>query len=54
MATKMVEINCTTGEIVERAMTKEEISVEKKLQSEAKKVNAEALAVTTAEEIAAL
>ena len=35
MATKMVEINCTTGEIVERAMTKEEISVEKKLQDEA-------------------
>lgn len=39
METKMVEINCTTGEIVEREMTKAELAAEKKFQEDAKKVN---------------
>jgi hypothetical protein len=39
MATKMVEINCETGQVVEREMTKDELSAEKKFQDDAKKVN---------------
>jgi hypothetical protein len=38
MATKMVEINCETGEVLEREMTKDELSAEKKLQENAKKL----------------
>jgi len=32
MTTKKVEINCTTGEVIEREMTAEELKVEKDLQ----------------------
>jgi hypothetical protein len=38
MANKMVEVNCETGEVLEREMTKEELSAEKKLQENAKKL----------------
>jgi hypothetical protein len=39
METKKVEINCTTGEVVEREMTENELAAEKKLQDDAKEVN---------------
>ena len=39
METKKVEINCETGEVLEREMTKAELTAEKKLQDDAKKVN---------------
>ena len=39
METKKVEINCQTGEVIEREMTKEELAAEKKFQENAKKVN---------------
>jgi len=39
METKKVEINCETGEVIEREMTKEELAAEKKFQENAKKVN---------------
>lgn len=32
MTTKKVEINCTTGEVIEREMTAEELKAEKDLQ----------------------
>jgi len=32
MATKKVEINCTTDEVIEREMTKAELAAEKELQ----------------------
>jgi hypothetical protein len=40
MATKMVEINCTTNEVIEREMTKAELDAEKKLQKELSDKNA--------------
>jgi hypothetical protein len=39
METKKVEINCTTGEIIEREMTQGELNAEKKMQEDALKVN---------------
>jgi hypothetical protein len=38
MANKMVEVNCETSEVVEREMTKNELSAEKKLQENEKKL----------------
>ena len=38
MASKMIEVNCETGEVLEREMTKDELSAEKKLQENAKKL----------------
>lgn len=32
MATKKIEINCTTNEVIEREMTKDELIAEKELQ----------------------
>ncbi len=32
MATKKVEVNCTTDEVIEREMTKAELAAEKELQ----------------------
>ena len=46
METKMVEVNCTTGEVIEREMTKAELAAEKKFQDDAKKVNLNNLPLT--------
>ena len=40
MTTKMVEVNCTTNEVIEREMTKLELDAEKKLQKELSDKNA--------------
>ena len=55
----MVEINCETGEVIEREMTENELAAEKKLQDDAKEVNPndlmqtpEALTAKAAEEAA--
>jgi len=40
MTTKMVEVNCTTNEVIERVMTKLELDAEKKLQKELSDKNA--------------
>ena len=39
MTTKMIEINCTTNEVIEREMTEQEIAAEKKMQDDAKEIN---------------
>jgi hypothetical protein len=46
METKKVEINCTTGEVVEREMTKAELTAETKFQEDSKKVNPNDLSQT--------
>jgi len=47
METKKVEINCTTGEVVEREMTKAELTAETKFQEDSKKVNSNDLSQTS-------
>jgi len=46
METKKVEINCATGEVIEREMTKAELAAETKFQEDAKKVNPNDLSQT--------
>jgi hypothetical protein len=47
METKKVEINCETGEVIEREMTQDELSAEKKMQEDALKVNPNDLSQTS-------
>ena len=46
MSTKKVEINCETGEVIEREMTKEELAAENKFQENALKINPNDLSQT--------
>jgi len=54
--TTAIEINCTTGEVIERPLTADEIAANEaaQVQAEADRVTAEAEAATKAESKAAL